>query len=361
MQDRKQRFDAVLWLCVLATCGYSVLLLLSVSRAFFTDYRMVFVQTAATAVGIACAAVLMRLGLDRIKKFIIIPLVLCALLVGATFFVGYAPQGTQAQAWLPLLFGLSFQPTELYKLVFIVTFAMQLSHFKDSINRPIPLLLSLAHIAVIAVITHFQGDDGAAMIFALIGLVMLVAAGLNIFYILGAFIVGVLFFVTVGFDMLQPYQQQRILGLLNPQDYPDIMFQQTRSVTAIGSGRLLGNGLFSYDPYYVPNSHNDFIFSYIGQVLGLAGMVLAIALLTVICVKVLRNAFRQENSLHRLVPVGVFALIAGQTLINVAMNLALIPVVGIVLPFFSAGGTAMMSCIIAVGLACSVASPAEEL
>ncbi len=283
------RPDFILWSAVLLACGLSALVLFSVNRAFFNDYRAVYVQIAATASGIAFSAIAMRMGIDLIAKFIYIPLSLFALLVGLTFLVGYAPEGTSAQAWLPLFLGLSFQPTELYKLVFIVSFAMQLDKTGDRINRPLPLLLALAHIGTIVAVVHFQGDDGTAMIFGLIGIAMMIASGLNIFYVIGAVVVGVLLFVTVGFDMLQPYQQDRILGLLNPADYPDIMFQQTRSLTAIGSGRLLGKGLLADDMYYVPNSHNDFIFSYIGQSLGLVGLLITLVLLLVIIMRLWRH------------------------------------------------------------------------
>ncbi len=272
-------------------------------------------------------------------------------MVGATFIFGYAPGESDAQAWISILPGVSFQPTELYKLVFIATFAMQLNHFKDRINRPTSILLALLHLGGVMAIAHFQGDDGAAIVMAVIAVGMLIGGGLNIFYIIGSLVAAVAFFVTVGFDMLLPYQQERILGIFDPQAYPDVMFQQTRSITAIGSGQLYGVGLFDVEHYYVPNSHNDFIFSFIGQSLGLVGMLVTILLLCVIGIRMLVLAYRSTETLYKIMLYGLFMLVIGQALINIAMNLAIIPVVGIVLPYFSAGGSAMVGCIMAAALA----------
>ncbi len=348
---RKLTVDIPLLTATLLCCAMSVVVLFSVNHSFFTNYDDVYIQIGAVILGIAATLFITILGLERLFRYWYIITAAAAIFVVATFVVGYAPGDSEAQAWISIMPGLSFQPTELYKVVFIATFAMQLNYFKGRINRPIPLLLAVLHIGTIMAVAHLQGDDGAAIVIAVIALGMIIAAGLNVFYILGTFIAAATFFITVGFDMLRPYQQERILGLLDPEAYPDIMFQQTRSVTAIGSGRLYGVGLFDVEHYYVPNSHNDFIFSFIGQSLGLVGMLAAILLLCFIGIRLLILSSRCENNRDRILVIGIFMLIIGQAAINIAMNLALIPVVGIVLPLFSAGGSSMLSCIAAIALA----------
>ncbi len=353
---RKLSVDLPLLIAVLLCCGMSVVVLFSVNHSFFTNYDDVYIQIGAIILGMAATLFITILGLERLFKFWYIITALVALFVAATFILGYAPGDSEAQAWISILPGLSFQPTELYKVIFIATFAMQLNYFKGKINKPIPLLLAALHVGIIMMVAHLQGDDGAAIVIAVIALGMIIAAGLKVYYILGSGITAAIFFFTVGFDMLRPYQQERILGLFDPQAYPDVMFQQTRSVTAIGSGRLFGVGLFEVEHYYVPNSHNDFIFSFIGQSLGLVGMLITIFFLCFIGIRLLLLSSRCENNRDRLLLIGVFMLIIGQATINIAMNLALIPVVGIVLPLFSAGGSSMLSCI----SACALASASQQ-
>ncbi len=338
-------------LLLAAMCGsFSVLMLYAVWRSFFSVYSNATTQVLAIAMGFVGVLVISIIGLKPIYKYWYVITVASAASVLMTFLFGYAPGETEAQAWLPIFTGLSFQPTELYKLVFIGTFSIQLAYFKGKINRPIPLLLAVGHTFIVMAVAHLQGDDGAAIVFAVIALGMLIAAGLNIFYVIGAVVAGALFFVTIGFDLLRPYQQERILGLLNPEEYPDIMFQQTRSVTAIGSGQLFGVGLFGTEHYYVPNSHNDFIFSFIGQSTGLVGILVVLTLLVGIGIRVLILAHRCEDQRYRIMSIGVFMMIIGQAVINIAMNLALIPVVGIVLPFYSAGGSSMVGCMMALAM-----------
>ncbi len=343
--------DIPLYIAVMLCCAMSVVLLFAVGHSFFTDYSDAYTQIAAIVIGMVAALLITVIGLDLLFRFWIPITVIVALSVLSTFLVGYAPGDSEAQAWISILPGVSFQPTELYKLVFIATFAIQLDKFKGKINRPIPLLLSLVHVGAVMAVAHFQGDDGAAIVIAVIALGMLIAGGLNIFIVLGSLIAAVAVFVTVGFDLLRPYQQERILGLFNPEAYPDVMFQQTRSITAIGSGQLYGVGLLDVEHYYVPNSHNDFIFSFIGQSLGLVGMLACIALLCFIGIRMLLLAYHCTNTKYRVMIFGLFTLIIGQAVINIAMNLAIIPVVGIVLPYFSAGGSAVVSCIAAAALA----------
>ncbi len=344
-------FDIPLYLLAACCCAISVLMLYAVSRSFFTDYSNMTTQIIAMGLGLVGMIFVSFSGLQIFYKFWYVSVGVGLLLIAMTFIFGYAPGETEAQAWLPVFSGISFQPTELYKIIFIGTFSLQLAHFKGRINRPVPLLLAVAHTGGIMALSHLQGDDGAAIVFAVIALGMLIAAGLNIFIVIGAAAAGALFFVTVGFELLRPYQQDRILGLLNPEAYPDIMFQQTRSMVAIGSGRLFGVGFSGSEHYYVPNSHNDFIFSFIGQTTGLVGLLIVLLLFVLIGIRLLILAKRCEEVKHRILIIGIFMMIIGQAVINIAMNLAVIPVVGIVLPFYSAGGSAMVVCLVSLAMA----------
>src|SRR5699024_3635510 len=123
---------------------------------------------------------------------------------------------------------------------------------------------------------------------------------------------------------------------------------------AIGTGGLTGQGLFSGDHIFVPNAWNDFIFAYLANVMGFVGAALALLLLFWLCLRTLRTAMQSTDALGRLICVGIFAALFVQCVINLGMNLQVLPVIGVTLPFFSAGGSSVVMMYLCVGLVLSV-------
>ncbi|MBQ9483953.1 MAG: FtsW/RodA/SpoVE family cell cycle protein, partial [Ruminiclostridium sp.] len=160
-------------------------------------------------------------------------------------------------------------------------------------------------------------------------------------------------------NLMQPYQIKRIQILWDTQMQEEemlgIYMQQYLGKKALGSGRITGLGIFGSDKYtYVPEIDTDFIFAYIGMTLGFIGCIITVLLLAVICVKVLSVASGAKDSLGRLICIGVFAVIFSHSVINIGMDLGVLPVIGIPLPFISAGGTSVISLYMAIGLVMSV-------
>lgn len=197
--------------------------------------------------------------------------------------IGYNAGDTDNYSWYKLG-GFTLQPTELAKISFILTFAMHLNNVRGRINEPKELGKLLLHLAVPILIIHVQGDDGTAIIYAIIGCSMMFAAGLSWKYIISAGGSGhgnggglCLFSDKIG----KGYQWYRILAVLDPENktgwapseavWKNIIYQQQRGEIALGSGGIFGNGLFGGGYYSVPNAHNDFIFSWIGNVTGFVG------------------------------------------------------------------------------------------
>ena len=158
--------------------------------------------------------------------------------------------------------------------------------------------------------------------------------------------------------LMQPHQQKRFQVLWDAQMQEDealgIYMQQRVGKIALGSGGLTGLGLSGGDYTYVPEIHNDFIFSYIGMTTGLLGCLLVVVLIATLSLKILSNASGAKDTLGRLICIGVFALIVFHTTVNIGMVLGIAPVIGIPLPFFSAGGTSGMCLFVAIGLVLSV-------
>ena len=212
---------------------------------------------------------------------------------------------------------------------------------------------------------HIQGDDGTALVFLGIGLVMLYAGGISHWLVGGVLAAGVAgggALLLLKPDLLKGYQFQRIMAILTPEDpaLSDITYQQNKGAMAIGTGGLTGQGLFSGDHIFVPNAWNDFIFAYLANVLGFVGAAAALILLFVLCMRTLRTALRSADALGRYICSGIFAALFVQCVINLGMNLQVLPVIGVTLPFFSAGGSSVVMMYLCVGLVLSVGMHARS-
>ena len=328
-------------------------------------YRGALVQAIASLLGVVCAILLSCIDYRAMVDAWPFHVAGAWGLVALTFLkvnlgpisLGYAPGSTDNYSWIRVG-PLSLQPTELAKISFILTFAMHLDMVKNEINEPKTKLL--AHMAVPVLLVHNQGDDGTAIVFACIGCMMMFVAGLSWRYIAGAVCAGITALaVAVGFfpdKIFKNYQYQRIMALFHMDDpaYADITLQQNKGLISIGAGRIFGRGMFNEYHNYVPKAENDFIFSYIAESIGFVGCVLVLGALFAIAIKTLTTGLRSQDKLGTYICTGVFAAMAWQVIINLGMNLAVLPVIGVTLPFFSGGGTSALMMYLCVGLVLSV-------
>lgn len=347
-------------MCVICSC-ISVMTLISIGYYRLGDFRMAIVQAGASAGGILCAIILSLIDYRALVNFWPFHMALTWGLVALTFIrvgpFGKAPYGTSNFSWIELPFNMSLQPTELAKISFIMTFAMHLDNVHTKVNQPTTLLKLLLHMGVPVLIVHFQGDDGTAIVFAAIGCMMLFAAGLNFKYILSAVAaVAVTVPALIVTGKMKPYQIERIIALFDPENplYATTLFQQNMGRIAIGAGQINGRGLFGPDHYYVPKAYNDFIFSYMAEAFGFIGAMGIVVLLFAIAIKTLTTGLRANDRVGAYICVGIFATFAWQIVINLGMNLTLLPVIGVTLPFFSQGGTSVLTLYLCVGLVLSV-------
>ena len=278
--------------------------------------------------------------------------------------IGYDAGGTSNYSWYRVG-GMTFQPAELAKISFILTLALHLSQVRGRVNQPKNLLLLLLHIGVPTALIHIQGDDGTALVFLGIGVFMLYAGGLSHWVAGGALAAGavgggVLLKLRPG--IIKGYQFKRILAVITPDDpnLADITYQQNKGAMAIGTGGLTGTGLFTPEHIFVPNAWNDFIFAYLANVLGFVGAAAVLALLLGVCLRTLTAALQSRDALGRNICVGIFAALFLQTVINLGMNLQVLPVIGVTLPFFSAGGSSVVMMYLCVGLVLSVGLQARR-
>jgi cell division protein FtsW len=200
-----------------------------------------------------------------------------------------------------------------------------------------------------------QKDLGGAVIISMLFLSMSFIAGVKIIYFIILFLTGV--FTTAYFIVIEPYRLKRLFMFLNPwQDYYGAGWQIIQSLIAIGSGGLLGNGLFQSQQkfYYLPATHTDYIFSIIGEELGVWGCILILVGFYFILQRGIYISYIAKDKFLKYLSAGLTLMIIIQALINIFVVTGMLPPKGTTLPFFSFGGTALISNIIAVSIILSI-------
>ncbi len=296
------------------------------------------------------------------------------------------PLGTEVrgtQGWFRFG-GFALQPSEFVKLALIVGLAavlqgsprarvgssggqMSTSALDPSLverfsARPGPSSfgLSVAVLGVPSLLVLAQGESGTVLVYCAIALAMMTAAGIQARYLLllaasGVVVIG----LVLSAGVLAPYQVDRFEAFLDADlDPQGVGYNQQQAITAIGSGGLLGAGLFDGPQTqlgYLPDQHTDFIFAAVAEELGFAGAAVILILEGAILVFVFLIGHNSRDRFGQLLCAGVFAFLAFQVFQNVAMNLRLMPITGISLPFVSYGGSSLVSSLMAIGVVQSVA------
>ncbi len=347
-----KKLDKGLLMAVTLCSAISVLLLYSMHVNKLNDLGSSYyiTQLVATFLGIGVCIIVSSIDYHHLVKLWFIYAPAALILVGLTFTgLGLQRAGADDRAWLNLGFT-TLQPSEVLKLAFILTFAYHLSKDSAKLNHPLHLLFIIIHGAVPVGIVALQGDYGTALVFLVMFVVMLFSAGLSIKYIIAALVAAPPAVYLLWNYGLQSVHKKRILILINPGSDPmGLEYQQDLSLAALGSGKLFGKGLYGGSYVTVPEMHNDFMFSYVGQVFGFVGSVVVVLILAYICIKILLDSRSTMDSLGKLICLGTFAMLFTHCFMNIGMVLKVMPVIGIPLPFFSAGGTALVSMYVAIG------------
>jgi cell division protein FtsW len=269
--------------------------------------------------------------------------------------VGRAAGG--AKRWLRA-FGVSFQPSEFARLALIIYLAYSLSKKQEKIKEfSVGFLPHAILFACFAILLIMQPDFGTAAMIALIVWIMLFVGGVRVSYLfvsLGAT-------VPLAYYMLihAPYRLKRLLSFLNPWAYQgDTGYQIVHSLMAFGSGGIFGAGIGNgYQKlFYLPEPHTDFIFSVVGEELGLVGVGLVMALYAMIFWRGILIAMRARDLFATFLATGLTASLGLQACINAGVALGLMPTKGLTLPFVSYGGTSLIMSAASVGILMNISA-----
>ena len=355
----------LLGLCCAAT-AYGLVMITSATR-FLETYRHVIVQGAAALIGIGLYFLASMVDVtELVKKWKWILLFNVGFILLLKTPLGLDVNGNLAWLDIPGI-PVNIQPAEVVKLTFIILLAYQLVWLKD--NRDLKSTSSImmlgGHLLLIVGLYYvISSDMGSALVYIFVFACMAFVAGTAIrWFVMAILGGGIAFYLLWQEDMIPQYMKDRFIVLVD-HDYRPMNegWHQTRSLLALGGGKLTGQGLFngtqtqSEFSWSLPYRHTDFIFSAIGEELGMVGCLLVIVLLTAIVVRCLMTAAKARNRMEAYICVGMAAMLIFQTISNIGMCLFVMPVIGLTLPFFSYGGSSILTLFVAMGVVSGVRS-----
>ena len=318
-----------------------------------TPTKMVLVQVFSVFLGIGAFVLFTVIDPDILGEQWRWLLVLIALLLVALLVFG-EDDGTGNKSWIRFL-GIGIQPSEIIKILYIIVSARQMTYLKE--HSDVNSFFSVVQMAglfgvVFIAIMIVSSDLGNAIILFAIFLFMFFALGVKLYWFaIGGAAVTALIPLIWNY-VLKEYQKKRLLVPYNPNIDPDgwgISWQTTQSKLTLASGRLGGVDAGHRETVFT-GKHTDFIFSSIGEMWGMIGCLIVLALLIIIIVHCFRVGLKAGRTYDTLLCVGIGAAIAFQTFINVGMCIGITPVIGIALPFFSYGGSSMTTLLGAMGI-----------
>jgi len=358
---RLRDFDPILLLSALGLVTLGSLLIYSASLNRFGSpdgYEFshpVIRQATFAGIGLALAIIAARLdyrALGTLSVSLYVAGVAALLFVVA---VGDAAYGSRR--WIDIA-GTPVQPSEIAKLVVIIALAKYLSDRQETIGNLRVVLTSLAIAAVPGVLVFAEPDLGSAAIFAAIWFGMVVVAGArwrHVLGIVGAAAAAVPFFLVA---VIADYQRERLSLWLDPDRDPQgAGFNILQGKISIGSGGVFGKGLTEGAQTqldFLRTETTDYVFAVLGEELGLMGAMLLFGLIIVLLWRAVRVAELSRDMFGRLLATGMVIFILLQTFINVAVNLGLLPVTGIPLPFVSQGGSSLVTLFVGLGILQSI-------
>lgn len=356
---RGNRSDWILLAAMLALSGIGLVMILSATRntgTFSMERQMIFV-----AAGLIIFLIFSNIDYREYRGIIPVISGVILLLLFAVFFF---PPVNDVNRWIPLGF-FNLQPAEFAKVAVIVATASVLApSSRDENPQTTVSWRKIATVILIAGVPGFliirQPDLGTAMVFGFIVLALLFAAGASWRQLL-TLITGAAASVAIilRLNLLSGYQTDRLTCLVNPDADPlGLCYQLGQSIRAIGSGQIFGKGIFQEGTLthfeYVPEQGTDFIFTAVGEQLGLIGGLVVLSLYAILIWRLLVIGANSRDRFGALVSVGVAAMIMFHVFVNIGMTIGIMPITGVPLPFLSQGGSFYMAMSLALGIANSV-------
>ena len=356
-------FDGILLASAIGLIAFSVFTLASATADDVQGPPLYYVirQSVYGLIGIALMFAVARIDYSRFREIRVGLYSLMIATISLVLVFGAAARGSRRWIELPYF---RFQPSELAKVLLVVALAAFVieRHRRGSDGRQTARMLALG--LAPAGLVFLQPDLGTGAVLVVITLAVLFLAGVpwRHFAVMGGVAAAAAALVLVvapaiGTPLLRDYQEERLTSFLNPSDDPsDSGYQVNQALTAIGSGGKTGRGDQSTQTEleFLPERHTDFIFAVIGERYGFMGAAFVLSLYALLLWRVLRITTLSKNLYGTLIAGGLAAMLLFQILVNVGMNLGIMPVTGITLPLMSYGGSSVLVTFLAIGLLQSI-------
>jgi len=350
--------DPILLLATLLLIGYGLVMTYSTTAETrtFTGDPMQFVLRGAlwAAVGLAAMVAVSLFDYAWLGTFAPVLYLLTLGLLAVVLQIGTSSLGAQRAVNIA---GLSFQFSEVAKVLMIIVLAKFFADRRDRIGSPLVIAFGLLLLVPAVFLVYRQPDLGTSLVFIAIFFGIAFLAGARTWQLTALAAVGAAAFPVI-WALLKDYQRARLGAFLNPYADPQgAGWNIIQSLIAVGSGGASGKGLTAgtQSPLgYLPIAESDFVFAGLAEDLGFAGAIILFALYVVLLIAALRVAFRSRDPFGLLIGGGVATMLLFQILVNVGMAISLMPVTGIPLPFISHGGSSLVSICFALGVLQSV-------
>ena len=365
--DVFRKGDMILLLLCLVASAFGCVAIAS-TTAHHETIRYVIIQIGAIGLGVISYVLVSCIDLEFISEHrrALVAFNIFMLLLLIPFGTDFN-SGNKSWIQFPFL-PVSIQPAELCKITFVLIMASLMSSYQNRISSPKAVLHVAAHlILLVGTNILISKDVGVSLIFVFIFLGMAFAGGVHPLWFVGGGVVGATAAPLVWTKFLDQYQKNRILILFDPTIDPMGLkerYHTKRSLLTLTGGGLLGQGLFNGNRTQIgalPAQHTDYIFSAIGEEMGYVGCLLVLALLVAIVVRCVQVGTRSQDYMRRMVCFGTAMALIFQVCSNVGMCIGVTPVIGLTLPFFSYGGSSIVSLYVMMGLVSGVhARPAAR-
>ena len=368
------QFDFIFFVIIIILLSLGIVMVLSASAPSAiaesgNSYSYVIKQLKAAILGIILMLIISKIDYRLYKKFYKAIYWISVLILLLVLIPGLGLSSNGATRWIDLKF-IQFQPSELTKIGLIVFYAGYLADHKSELKSfwkgfVKPLIYILPPIAILYFV---QNHLSASVVIGAVTCVMMIMAGCRLLYFVIAGLIGALV-MTVGIIALQAtgkggFRIKRIMSFMDPwADATEVGWQAVQGLYAIGSGGLFGVGLGeSKQKYlYIPEPHNDFIFSILAEELGFVGCVIVILLFAIFIWRGILIAIKSPDMFGSLLATGITTLIGVQVIINIGVVTSSIPNTGMPLPFFSYGGTALLILLCSCGVLLNISRAGSKV
>ncbi len=359
-RDPMPRTVALLLVAAFLLTGIGLVMVLSASsvssyQSSGDSFLYLKRQAVYAAIGAVALLATVRISYRRWEQWSLPLLIVSIVLLGLALHPAIGSVRGGSSRWI-VMGPVTIQPSELTKLAVVVFAATVLTRKWRRLNEPLHLLIPLAPVLVVVCgLIILQRDLGTTTIIAATAFVLVFAAGVRMRYIAGTAFLA----LAAGWMLImgEHYRKVRFLSFLHPwADRTNTGYQLIQSLVGLGSGGLFGVGLGASRQkwMYIPNAHTDFIFSILGEELGLLGEAVVLALFLTLVVCGIRIASRVTDTFGRLLATGIVAWLGLQTLINLGAVTGVLPVTGVPLPFVSFGGSSLIVTLAAVGILANI-------